>query len=71
MWTDEHFTEAMRTGKHMGMGRPILPPMPWQNLQNAKEEDLQAMFAYLKSIKPITNMVPSPVPPEKLGEYGK
>lgn len=62
-WTEESFIAAMRTGKHLGAGRPILPPMPWFNLTNATDEDLSAMFAYLKSIKPIENMVPAPVPP--------
>jgi hypothetical protein len=37
--------------------------MPWFNLANAKDEDLSAMFAYLKSIKPIQNEVPLPIPP--------
>jgi hypothetical protein len=27
-WTPENFIQAMRTGKHAGVGRPILPPMP-------------------------------------------
>jgi hypothetical protein len=62
-WTEEAFIAAMRTGKHLGAGREILPPMPWFNLTNATDEDLSAIFAYLKSIKPIENMVPAPVPP--------
>jgi mono/diheme cytochrome c family protein len=53
LWEEEHFVNAMRNGKHMGMGRPILPPMPWFNLTQAKDEDLKAIFAYFKSIKPI------------------
>jgi hypothetical protein len=27
-WTQRNFTETIRTGRHMGRGRPILPPMP-------------------------------------------
>ncbi|MFD2376644.1 hypothetical protein ACFSTJ_03220 [Ottowia pentelensis] len=27
-WTAEQFTQAMRTGKHAGSGRPLMPPMP-------------------------------------------
>jgi mono/diheme cytochrome c family protein len=60
MWTEENFIQALRTGKHMGIGRPILPPMPWFNLVSAKEEDLKAIFAYLRSIEPVKNLVPSP-----------
>jgi hypothetical protein len=62
-WTEDIFVKAMRTGKHMGAGRPILPPMPWFNLANLTDEDLKSIFAYLKSIKPISNEVPLPVPP--------
>jgi hypothetical protein len=62
-WTPEMFIKAMRTGKHMGEGRPILPPMPWPNYAQMTDNDLQAIFAYLKSIKPIHNAVPDPIPP--------
>jgi len=68
LWKEENFVNAMRTGKHMGLGRPILPPMPWFNLKLAKDEDLQAIFAYLKSLKPIKNLVPAPIPPDDLGK---
>jgi hypothetical protein len=62
LWKAENFIQALRTGKHMGAGRAILPPMPWFNFMNAKEEDLRAIFAYLKSLPPIKNQVPVPVP---------
>jgi hypothetical protein len=66
LWTEENFIQALRTGKHMGVGRTILPPMPWFNLVSAEEADLKAIFAYLKSIKPIKNLVPSPATPQDL-----
>jgi len=62
-WTDEQFIKAMRSGKHRGFGRPILPPMPWANIAHATDDDLAAMLAYLKSIPAIDNKVPSPVAP--------
>lgn len=65
-WTDEVFIKALRTGKHMGIGRPILPPMPWQNIGQSTDEDLKAIFAYLKSLPAINNQVPDPVPPNQL-----
>lgn len=61
LWTEEVFIKALKTGKHMGAGRPIMPPMPWQNLSNLKSEDYAAIFAYLKSLPPIKNMVPVPI----------
>jgi len=62
LWTPEIFKEALRTGKHMGKGRPILPPMPWFNLALMTDADLDAIFAYLRSLKPINNQVPAPIP---------
>lgn len=63
-WTEESFIKTMRTGKHLGVGRDLLPPMPWFALAVLTDEDLRAVFAYLKSIKPIENMVPQPIPPK-------
>ena len=28
-WSEANFIQALRTGKHLGGGRDILPPMPW------------------------------------------
>lgn len=68
LWTEDVFIKALRNGKHMGAGRPILPPMPWFNLVNANDEDLKAIFAYLKSLPPVKNQVSSPIPPDELGK---
>jgi mono/diheme cytochrome c family protein len=62
-WTDSLFIATMRTGKHFGSGRPILPPMPWFSLNVLTDDDLRAVFSYLRSIKPVANMVPQPIPP--------
>jgi len=67
LWTEDIFVKAMHTGKHMGDGRPILPPMPWQNLAQVNDDDLKAMFAYLKSLPPVKNLVPVPTPPAPAG----
>jgi hypothetical protein len=68
-WTDEVFIKALRTGKHMGVGRPILPPMPWPFIRKATDEDLKSIFAYLQSLPPVRNKVPDPVPPNQLSTY--
>jgi len=65
-WQPEMFINALRTGKHLGAGRPILPPMPWEMIGKLTDEDLQAMFAYLKSIPPVKNKVPDPKPLDQL-----
>ncbi|MBB5353515.1 mono/diheme cytochrome c family protein [Haloferula luteola] len=62
-WSEEEFIQAFRTGRHRGVGRPILPPMPWQPLAEAKKEDLQAIYAYLMSLPAVRNAVPDPLPP--------
>ncbi len=63
-WTADMFIKTMRTGKHLGAGRGILPPMPWFSLNALTDDDLKAVFAYLQSIKPISNQVPQPIPPQ-------
>ena len=66
-WTEEQFKKALTQGKAKGMenGRPLLPPMPWFNYVNLTDDDLHAIFTYLNSIPPVSNVVPAPVPPEQ------
>ncbi len=66
LWTTEIFIKTMRTGKHMGAGRPILPPMPWQSIGKVSDSDLRDIFVYLQSLKPIQNAVPVPLSPNDL-----
>jgi hypothetical protein len=65
IWTEDMFVKAIKTGKHMGTSREILPPMPWPSYRNMDDADLKAIFAYLRSIPPIANRVPDsePAPP--------
>ena len=64
IWTEKMFIDAMKTGKHMGTSRQILPPMPWNFYGQLPEEDLKALLAYLKSTKAIANRVPVPLGPD-------
>ena len=57
-WTEEIFIKALKTGKHIGVGRPIMPPMPWPWYAKFTDEDLKAIFAYLRTIPPVHNRVP-------------
>jgi hypothetical protein len=70
-WTEDLFIKALRNGKHMGVGRPILPPMPWQDIGKLTDEDLKAVFTYLHSIPAINNKVPDPVPPDMISSLMK
>lgn len=62
-WTLEQFKKAIKEGKYKGMdgARMLLPPMPWPNYKNISDEDAAAIFAYLKSTKPVENIVPAPI----------
>lgn len=63
-WTEAQFMKAIREGKSKGLDgtRPLLPPMPWKAISNMTDEDLKAVFAYLKTVKPVRNVVPNPKP---------
>ena len=62
-WTEEMFMMTLRTGRHEGKGRPILPPMPFQYVASLTDDDLKAVFAYLQSLTPVRNRVPAPIDP--------
>ncbi len=59
IWTFDHFRKAKREGKFKGLdgGRMIMPPMPWQNYAAINDEDLSTLWKYLRSIKPVKNIV--------------
>jgi hypothetical protein len=63
VWTEELFVKTLKSGKHMGTARDILPPMPWYWYGQLSETDLRAIYAYLLTIPPIKNHVPDPIPP--------
>lgn len=67
-WSEEQFIRAIREGKWMGLegSRQLLPPMSFvaENMNAAASDDeLKAIFAYLRSIKPVHNLTPAPVSP--------
>ena len=64
-WTEDQFIYCLRNGKWMGQpqARTLLPPMPWQGFAQMTDDELKAVFAFLKSTKPIHNVVPMPQPP--------
>lgn len=62
-WTEDVFSDAMRSGAHVGGARPVLPPMPVYS--RLTDEELHAIFTYLQSIEPVENHVPEILPPSK------
>ena len=67
-WTVEEFIATMKTGRERGKGRPVLPPMPVQNLRALSDADIRALFAYLQSLPPVKNRTPQPVEPAGMGQ---
>ncbi|HEY9467820.1 MAG TPA: c-type cytochrome [Vicinamibacterales bacterium] len=55
-YTEASFIATMRTGKKPN-GTPIMPPMPSDVYQNMTDDDLKAIFSYLRTLKPIKNPV--------------
>jgi hypothetical protein len=64
-WKEEQFILALREGKFKGLAgeRNLLPPMPWQMYRNFTDNEIKAIFAYLKTTNPVKNVVPPPLPP--------
>ncbi len=62
-WTKENFVRTVRTGRHLGQGRPILPPMPIFAFRDLTDRDVEAIFAFLQTVPAIKNRVPTPTPP--------
>ena len=67
-WTEAQFKKALTEGKYKGLDntRMLLPPMPWINYASMKNEDIRAVFTYLKSLEPVDNVVPAPIAPDQL-----
>ena len=65
MWSEEQFITCIRQGLYKGIqgSRPIMPPMPVNDFSRMTDDELKAIFAFLKTIKPIHNVAPDYQPP--------
>ncbi len=63
-WTEADFIAAMKTGRTPD-GRILDPVMPWPRFQAITDTDLKAIWAYLRTVKPIGNKIPENIPAEK------
>jgi len=70
-WTTQNFIDTIRNARHMGAGRPILPPMPAPVYANLTDEDLAAVFAYLETVPAVKNHVPAPIAPRPTATASK
>lgn len=72
-WKEEQFVKAIHEKKWMGLEntRPLMPPMSMMPATKMTEDELKAIFAYLKKTPPVKNTSPQavlllpPPPPAK------
>ena len=58
-YTGQQIFNALRLGTDHRSGGFLLPPMPWPEFRNFTDSDLWSMVAYLQSLRPVANTVPS------------
>jgi mono/diheme cytochrome c family protein len=56
-WTDQQIHDAMRTGIRRD-GSRILPVMPYEAYSGMAQQDLKALIAYMKTLKPVKKATP-------------
>jgi len=64
-WTEDQFVYALRNSISKGLagGRPLMPPMNMMPVKHMTDDELKAIFAYLKTVKPVKNNSVQPTPP--------
>jgi mono/diheme cytochrome c family protein len=62
-WTDEQFKTFVTKGIRRNGTRMIPYPMPWPAFASLKDDDLNAIIAYLRSLPPVYNKIPDPKSP--------
>ena len=64
-WTEDQFLYAIKnmTSKGLAGSRPLLPPMAMMPVKHMEDNELRAIFAYLKTVKPVKNRSVQPTPP--------
>jgi mono/diheme cytochrome c family protein len=62
------FVRALKTG-HVG-ARKLNPLMPWTYFRNMTDEDLKAIYAYLKTLPPVKHRVDNTEPPTECSVCG-
>jgi len=62
-WTDEQIRTFVTKGVRRDGTRMIPFPMPWPAFAHLKEGDLNSIIAYLRTLPPVYNKIPSPKSP--------
>lgn len=64
-WTESQFLYAIKNMIFKGIpgSRPLMPPMSMMPVKNMTDDELKAIFAYLRTVKPIENNSVQPTAP--------
>jgi mono/diheme cytochrome c family protein len=57
LWSEADFLAAIRTGVNPA-GAELHPFMPWRQFRRMNDDDLRAIYRYLRTVRPIRNEVP-------------
>jgi mono/diheme cytochrome c family protein len=68
-YSEKEIIAALRSGKRLD-GKPMLPPMPWQNLTAMSDADMHALITFLKSLPPVSHKVPEVLAPGQVPTSG-
>jgi mono/diheme cytochrome c family protein len=66
-WTEDDFLRTLRTGVDPG-GNHLHPFMPWREYRRMTDDDLRAIYRYLRTLQPIRNAVPRRPAPARPAE---
>lgn len=64
-WTERQFVYAIRNSISKGIpgSRSLMPPMSMMPVKHMTDDELKAIFAYLRTVKPVENNSVQPTPP--------
>ena len=64
-WSESQFLYAVKNSISKGLAgsRPLMPPMSMMPVKHMTDEELKAIFAYLRTVKPVKNNSVQPTPP--------
>jgi mono/diheme cytochrome c family protein len=62
-WTEDQFVQTFKHGIRPDGTKYVISPMEWNIYANMKEDDVRAMYRYLRTVKPISNRAPANIPP--------
>jgi cytochrome c oxidase cbb3-type subunit 2 len=62
-WTDAEFKKFITTGVRRNGTRMLPFPMPWSGYAGMKDDDLNAITAYLRTLPAVYNKIPDPKSP--------